>query len=107
MVLTGESSACPPLDGDCAPEDLRLDDQGCCQICTPKNTSKSKNINCVSVGNMPGRNATQPLPMCTYNVCLENGSDQLLVTLYTLSIYPYCNQVIRTLIEVHIVLLIN
>jgi len=41
MVLTGESSACPPLDGDCAPEDLRLDDQGCCQICTPRNTSCS------------------------------------------------------------------
>ena len=24
----------------------------------------------------------------TYNVCLENGSDQLFVTLYKLSIYP-------------------
>ena len=39
-----------------------------------------------------------------YNVCHEKGSDQLIVPLYTLSIYlSVHNQLIRTLFEAHIV----
>ena len=38
------------------------------------------------------------------NPCLEKGSDQLFVTLNTLSIYPFVHkQLIRTLFEAHIV----
>ena len=37
-----------------------------------------------------------------YNVCLENGWDQLVVTLYTLFIYPSVHkQLNRTLFEAH------
>ena len=42
-----------------------------------------------------------------YTVCLEKGldqRDQLIVTLYILSIYPHA-QLLRTLFEAHIVLL--
>ena len=39
-----------------------------------------------------------------YNVGLEKGSDQLFVTLYTLSIYPFVHKkLIRTLFEAYIV----
>ena len=45
-----------------------------------------------------------PQSASSYNVCLETGSDQLIVTLYALSIYPSVhNQLIRTLSEAHIV----
>ena len=37
-----------------------------------------------------------------YNVCLEKGSNQLFVTLYTLSIYPSVHkQLIQTLFAAH------
>ena len=42
----------------------------------------------------------------TYNVCLEKGSDQLIVTrhAYAISIYPCVhNQLIRTILEAHVV----
>ena len=39
-----------------------------------------------------------------YNVCLEKGSDQLFVALYTLFIYPSVHyKLIRSLFEAHIV----
>ena len=39
-----------------------------------------------------------------YRLSLENGSDQLIVTLYTLSIYTSVHkQLIRTIFEAHIV----
>ena len=41
---------------------------------------------------------------CTYNVCLEKGSNKLVVTIYTLFIHRSVhNQRIRTLFEAHIV----
>ena len=49
------------------------------------------------------------LEMCfRYNVCLEKGSDQLIVTLYTLSFYPSVHkQLNQTLLRLNLLNAIN